>query len=96
MKNAKGIPNVLGHKRSANTDHPSPKPVALMAQLLSVVSAPSEIILDPFMGAGATLRAAKDLGRQAIGIELEERYCEIAAKRLQQETLDFGECEDQP
>jgi len=94
--NAKGIPNVLGHKRSANTDHPSPKPVALMAQLLSVVSAPSEIILDPFMGAGATLRAAKDLGRQAIGIELEERYCEIAAKRLQQETLDFGECEDQP
>lgn len=71
--------------RDAKPDHPSPKPYEAMRWLVSVL--PGITILDPFMGSGTTLRAAKDLGRKAIGIEIEERYCEIAAKRLAQAVL---------
>lgn len=69
--------------------HPNEKPVDLMRKLVELCSDPGELILDPFMGSGTTLRAAKDLGRRAIGVEVEERYCEIAAKRLGQEVLDL-------
>jgi DNA modification methylase len=66
--------------------HPTQKPLALMAWCLTF-SPYARTILDPFMGSGTTLRAAKDLGRKAIGIEIEEKYCEIAVKRLGQTVL---------
>ena len=74
---------LLGKEDTRN--HPTQKPVDLMLRCLT--SYPGETVLDPFMGSGTTLRAAKDLGRKAIGIEIEEKYCEIAVKRLRQEVL---------
>lgn len=69
------------------TGHPAPFPIELPG---AVIKSWPGLVLDPYMGSGTTLRAAKDLGRKAIGIEIEERYCEIAAKRLSQEVLPLG------
>lgn len=69
--------------------HPTVKPVDLLARLICWSTNVGEVVLDPFMGSGTTLRAAKDLGRRAIGIEIEEKYCEIAAKRLSQKVFSF-------
>lgn len=72
-------------------EHPMQKPAKLIRWILALEETPKGSVLDPFMGSGTTLRAAKDLGRKAIGIEIEERYCEIAAKRMSQEVLNFAE-----
>jgi len=83
--------NVLrlsGIKPSAD-HHPTPKPVELPMHFIRLHSDAGDLVLDPVMGAGATLVAAKLLGRRAIGIEIEERYCEMAARRLAQSVLRF-------
>ncbi len=72
---------------SEKNGHPCPKPIGWMLWAVGLASRQGETVLDPFMGSGTTLRAAKDLGRRAIGIEIEEMYCEVAAKRLSQECL---------
>ncbi len=71
-------------------DHPAPYPVELARRCIRLSTWPNEIVFDPFTGSGSTLVAAKQLGRRAIGFEVSERYCEIAAKRLAQGVLDFG------
>lgn len=77
------VPQLHGDNR---LDHPAPFPLGLPLRALGPINAPGPV-LDPFMGSGTTLRAAKDLGRKAIGIEIEEKYCEVAVKRLAQEVL---------
>lgn len=69
--------------------HPTQKPIALMKWILGLKWTPTGTILDPFMGSGTSLVAAKQLNRHAIGIEIEEKYCEIAVRRLAQEVLEF-------
>jgi DNA modification methylase len=73
-------------KENGEYYHPTQKPIELMKWCINL-SKTTGTVLDPFMGSGTTLRAAKDLGRKAIGIEIEEKYCEIAVRRLQQEVL---------
>lgn len=73
-----------------NSIHPTAKPEKLIRSFVTDFSEIGELILDPFMGSGTTLRAAKDLNRRCIGIECDEKWCEYAAKRLAQETLSLS------
>jgi site-specific DNA-methyltransferase (adenine-specific) len=68
-------------------NHPTPKPIGLMEKLISKTLG---IVADPFAGSGATLIAARNLGRKAIGVEIEEKYCELIANRLAQDSFNFG------
>ena len=88
--NGNGRKSVWTMARADRVEHPTEKPLKLVRELARLFSNADALILDPFMGSGTTLRAAKDLGRKAIGIEIEEKYCEIAAKRMSQSVLDFG------
>lgn len=83
---------VVRHDWSASMDpvHPTVKPVVLLQRIVGWSTDVGELVCDPFAGSGTTLRAAKDLGRRAIGIELDERYCEAAAQRVSQESLLLG------
>ena len=73
------IPKIIPQER----DHPTVKPTALMAKFIRYHTQEGHVVLDPFMGSGTTLRAAKNLRRKAIGIECDEKYCEDAVKRLE-------------
>ena len=86
------VENIIRHVRKIipdETEHPTPKPVELATYFLRLHTQEGDVTLDPFLGAGSSMVAAKRMGVQAIGIEIEERYCEIAAKRLGQKVLDF-------
>jgi len=71
--------------------HPTEKPIELMMKIISIHANAGDVVLDPFAGHGSTLEAARRVGCGCIGIELEESYCEIAARRLGQEVFNFGE-----
>jgi hypothetical protein len=82
-------PSVQPAGRKEN-GHPCSRALGHLRFLVRYWSEPEEVVIDPFMGSGTTIQAAKILGRRAIGIEIEERYCEIAAERLSQEVLEFA------
>jgi site-specific DNA-methyltransferase (adenine-specific) len=81
----KRIPDVIHATRTGNKLHPTQKPVSLIEKIIAANR--GEVVLDPYMGSGTTLVAARNCGRKAIGIEMEEEYCEIAANRLSQGVL---------
>lgn len=74
-------------EHASSTEHNCAKPIGWMTWIVGLAAEPADTVIDPFMGSGTTLRACKDLGIRAVGIEREERYCEIAARRMSQQTL---------
>jgi len=88
VRDKAAVRNVVHTAKPRGGEHPYEKPVALWRHLFDRV--PSGLVVDPFMGTGAALIAAVLSGHQAIGIEIEERYCEIAARRCSQEVLGLS------
>jgi len=84
------INNDYSDKIKSRGIHPTAKPVKLFRVLLQRFTQNNDVILDPFIGIGTTLRACKDLGRKCIGIEISKEYCDIAVKRLGQEVLNLN------
>jgi DNA modification methylase len=84
----RGVPDIIRFQWASQrpNGHAAEKPVGLISRLIQAGPAP-EVVLDPFVGSGTTLRAAKDLGIRSIGIEVEERWCEVAARRMGQEAM---------
>ncbi len=78
-------PAWTNHPQALCGVHPNEKPLALITHLLE--NSPAGSVIDPFAGSGSTLRACKDLGRKCVGIEIEEKYAEICARRMAQEVL---------
>lgn len=87
--NGGGKAGVWTHPVVQSQGHPTVKPLPMVADWVRLFTDPGDLILDPFVGSGTTLVAAKQEGRRAIGVEIDERYCELAARRLAQEVLDF-------
>lgn len=84
----KRIPDVIVVDRTGNALHPTQKPVALLKRI--VAANVGESLIDPFMGSGTSLVAARELGWRAVGIEVDEAYCEVAAERLRDSDLWIG------
>jgi site-specific DNA-methyltransferase (adenine-specific)/modification methylase len=85
-----------GAERDQRRLHPTQKPVALMGGIIGQYTAPGALIVDPYLGSGSTLVAAQVLGRRAIGIEIAEAWCEVAARRLQQDVLPLFDAAEVP
>lgn len=83
----RGVSDVIEWTREPSPFHPNQKPVGILTPLLTAYAPAGGLVLDPFLGSGSTLRAAKDVGLEAVGIEIEPKYCEVAVRRLAQEVL---------
>lgn len=86
-QNARQISHSISATNGERVGHPTQKPLAVIKWSIKQMGITSGCVLDPFMGSGTTLVAAKQLGLKSIGIELEEKYCAIAAERLRQRVL---------
>lgn len=89
--NGGGRAGVWTAPTAQNIGHPTSKPLSMIRDWVKLFTNPGDTILDPYAGSGTTLRAAADEGRKAIGYEIDEKFCEIIAKRMGQQAFDLGE-----
>ena len=86
-RNQSNVIETPGWQRGGNIDHPTPKPESLMGTMIELHSQPGHVVLDPFAGSGTTLVAARRLGRRAIGVEIDQTYCDVIVRRLAQRSI---------